>query len=33
VTVAPAALGDALHDRYVLEPELGRGGMAPVTGQ
>ena len=30
VTVAPAALAHALHDRYVLERELGRGGMATV---
>jgi hypothetical protein len=30
VTVAPAALVDALQDRYVLERELGRGGMATV---
>jgi hypothetical protein len=30
VTVAPSALADALQDRYVLERELGRGGMATV---
>jgi TolB-like protein/Flp pilus assembly protein TadD len=30
VVVAPAALADALQDRYVLERELGRGGMATV---
>jgi TolB-like protein/Tfp pilus assembly protein PilF len=30
VTVAPDALAHALHDRYVLERELGRGGMATV---
>jgi serine/threonine-protein kinase len=30
VTVASAALAHALHDRYVLERELGRGGMATV---
>jgi hypothetical protein len=33
VTLAPAALADAHHDRYVLEHELGRCGMAMVTGQ
>ena len=27
---APASLADALHDRYTLERELGRGGMATV---
>ncbi len=27
---APAALRDALSDRYVIERELGRGGMATV---
>ena len=27
---AAAALADALHDRYALERELGRGGMATV---
>ena len=26
----PSALADALHDRYRLERELGRGGMATV---
>jgi len=26
----PSALADALHDRYLLERELGRGGMATV---
>jgi serine/threonine protein kinase len=26
----PAALADALHDRYELQRELGRGGMATV---
>jgi hypothetical protein len=26
VAVAPAALADALRDRYILERELGRGG-------
>jgi hypothetical protein len=26
----PTVLADALHDRYVLERELGRGGMAVV---
>jgi serine/threonine-protein kinase len=30
VTLAPAALADALKDRYTLERELGRGGMAVV---
>src|SRR6185503_17096268 len=30
VAAAPAALADALQDRYVLERELGRGGMATV---
>jgi serine/threonine-protein kinase len=30
VAVAPAALADALQGRYVLERELGRGGMATV---
>jgi serine/threonine protein kinase/tetratricopeptide (TPR) repeat protein len=30
VTAPPAALGAALKDRYVLERELGRGGMAVV---
>jgi serine/threonine protein kinase/Tfp pilus assembly protein PilF len=30
VAVAPAALADALQDRYTLERELGRGGMATV---
>jgi hypothetical protein len=30
VTVAPAALADALQDRYTIERELGRGGMATV---
>jgi serine/threonine-protein kinase len=30
VTVAPAALADALRDRYTIERELGRGGMATV---
>jgi hypothetical protein len=33
VTVASAALAAALQHRYVLERELGRGGMATVTGQ
>jgi hypothetical protein len=33
VTVAPAPLADALHDRYVLERELDPGGMATVTRQ
>jgi hypothetical protein len=38
VTVAPAALVDALQDRYVFERELGRSGMVrrarlAVTGQ
>jgi hypothetical protein len=32
VTATPAALVDALHDRYALERELGGGGMATVTG-
>ena len=27
---APSSLADALHDRYLLERELGRGGMAAV---
>ena len=27
---APSSLADALHDRYLLERELGRGGMATV---
>lgn len=26
----PSPLAEALHDRYVLERELGRGGMATV---
>jgi serine/threonine-protein kinase len=26
----PAPLADALRDRYVLDRELGRGGMATV---
>ena len=30
MAAAPAALADALQDRYVLERELGRGGMATV---
>jgi serine/threonine protein kinase len=30
VAVAPAALAEALQDRYVLLRELGRGGMAIV---
>jgi len=30
VGLAPLALGDALHDRYTLERELGRGGTAIV---
>jgi serine/threonine-protein kinase len=30
VAVQPAALADALRDRYLLERELGRGGMATV---
>ncbi len=30
LTAAPTSLSDALRDRYVLERELGRGGMATV---
>ena len=30
MTVGPPTLAGALHDRYVLERELGRGGMATV---
>jgi eukaryotic-like serine/threonine-protein kinase len=30
VTAPPAALAEALRDRYILERELGRGGMATV---
>src|SRR5215216_3642027 len=30
VTVVNSSLADALRDRYVLERELGRGGMATV---
>jgi eukaryotic-like serine/threonine-protein kinase len=30
VSDVPAPLADALHDRYALERELGRGGMATV---
>ena len=30
MTAAASVLGDALRDRYVLERELGRGGMATV---
>jgi eukaryotic-like serine/threonine-protein kinase len=30
LAVALSALADALRDRYVLERELGRGGMATV---
>ena len=30
MAVAPPALADALRDRYVLERELGHGGMATV---
>ena len=30
MTSPPAALVEALHDRYVIERELGRGGMATV---
>jgi serine/threonine-protein kinase len=30
MTVPPAPLADALRDRYLLERELGRGGMATV---
>jgi tetratricopeptide (TPR) repeat protein len=30
LTAPPASLTDALHDRYTLERELGRGGMATV---
>ena len=30
VAVQPAALADALRDRYLLERELARGGMATV---
>jgi tetratricopeptide (TPR) repeat protein len=30
VAIAPSALGDFLRDRYLLERELGRGGMATV---
>jgi eukaryotic-like serine/threonine-protein kinase len=30
VTIPPGPLSDALRDRYVLERELGRGGMATV---
>ena len=29
-TGPPTVLADALRDRYVLERELGRGGMATV---
>jgi len=30
VAVAPPALTDALHDRFTVERELGRGGMGLV---
>jgi serine/threonine protein kinase len=30
LAVAPSALADALRDRYLIERELGRGGMATV---
>ena len=30
MTSPPAALVEALHDRYVIERTLGRGGMATV---
>ena len=30
MAVAPSALADALRDRYLIERELGRGGMATV---
>ena len=30
MTIVSSPLADALHDRYVLERELGRGGMATV---
>jgi serine/threonine protein kinase len=30
LAVAPSALADALSDRYLIERELGRGGMATV---
>lgn len=30
MTAIPASLLDALQDRYLLERELGRGGMATV---
>jgi hypothetical protein len=33
VTVSNSPLGDPLRDRYLLERELGAGGMATVLGQ